>query len=155
MDRLVPDLMRAFADSQAARLRNPSGIRPWQHVLDPLHGYLLLVQHLYEQGTQYADAWNFGPGDVDVRSAGWIADQLAVQWGDDARWETDTGSHFHEARQLKLDCSKSHELLGWRPRLPLALGLEWTAKWYRGYAAGTDLRALTLAQIAQYTDLPE
>ena len=149
-DRLVPDLLRAFAAGQPALIRNPSAVRPWQHVLEPLHGYLLLAQNLALQGPRWGQAWNFGPADTDTRTVGAIADQLAGLWGGPARWTTDGQDHPHEAHWLKLDCSKARQELGWLPRWNLERALREIIAWHQAAAAGADMRSFSLQQIQQY-----
>jgi CDP-glucose 4,6-dehydratase len=149
-DRLVPDLMRAFSEGRPARIRRPRAIRPWQHVLEPLSGYVHLAERLWEAGDSLAEGWNFGPNDAESRPVSWIVEQLAASWGEGARWETDAGPHPHEAHYLRLDCSKARTLLGWSPRLSLETTLQWTAEWYRSRAGKGDVRALTLDQISRY-----
>jgi len=134
VDRLVPDMARAFSVGEAVRIRRPDAVRPWQHALEPLSGYLLLARRLLEQGTTFAGGWNFGPGAEDVRTVGQVATCFAELWGQGARLEIDGGQHPHEAGLLTLDCSKARNLLGWRPRLGLDEALAWTAEWYRAWA---------------------
>jgi CDP-glucose 4,6-dehydratase len=148
-DRLVPDLIRAFAAGHPARIRNPDATRPWQHVLEPLRGYLALAERLWTEGRELAQAWNFGPAERDHRPVRWIADRLAEHWGADAGWESDDGEHPAEATLLKLDCSKARRRLGWEPRLPLEDALAWLVRWYRE-AGRRDARELTLEQITDY-----
>lgn len=150
-DRLIPDLLRAFQMGQPAFIRNPNAIRPWQHVLEPLSGYLLLAEKLYEEGSVYAEAWNFGPSEGDVRPVRWIAERLAQHWGGNAHWSHETGNHPHEAHWLKLDCAKARARLHWKPRWSLAQTLERIVQWHRQHQAGADLRALTLQQIQDYS----
>jgi CDP-glucose 4,6-dehydratase len=150
-DRLVPDALKAFEREQAVVIRNPHATRPWQHVLEPLSGYLLLAQHLYEQGAAYAEAFNFGPHDEDARPVQWIVERLAERWGRGARWQRDGGSHPHEANYLKLDISKARARLGWQPRWRLAQALEHIVTWHQAWLAHDDVRALCLQQIAAYT----
>lgn len=149
-DRLVPDVLRAFESGQPALIRNPHAIRPWQHVLEPLSGYLLLAQRLAESGQAFAEGWNFGPEDRDARPVQWIVERLAATWGDGAAWHADSSAHPHEAGQLKLDISKAAARLGWRPRWPLQTALEHIARWHRAWMAGQDMHAVCLEQIAQY-----
>jgi len=148
-DRLVPDTMNAFMEGRPVILRSPHAIRPWQHVLEPLHGYLCLAQRLWDQGSQFAQSWNFGPHD-DAKSVLWIVKYLVGLWGDGAHWELDSTHQPHEDHSLKLDCSKAKSLLGWSPRLHLSGVLEWIVEWYRGYQQNANMRDLTEAQIARY-----
>jgi CDP-glucose 4,6-dehydratase len=147
-DRLLPDLMRAVLDGRPARVRNPNAIRPWQHVLNPLSGYLVLAQALWES-PEHACAWNFGPPEEDARSVGWIVRQVAELWPRELRWEEDAGPHPHEARYLKLDSSLARERLGWQPPMSLQRALAATVDWYRELGDGGDMRALTIGQIEQ------
>jgi CDP-glucose 4,6-dehydratase len=154
-DRLVPDVMRAFLSGEAVVIRNPGAVRPWQHVLEPLRGYLMLAERLHGDGLDFAEAWNFGPSDSDARPVGWLADRLCTLWGPPARWQPDTAqAQPHEAYCLKLDCSKACADLGWRPRLALEEALRWTVDWYKCFEGGGDLRALTEGQIAVYESEP-
>ncbi|HEX6040826.1 CDP-glucose 4,6-dehydratase, partial [Longimicrobium sp.] len=148
-DRLVPDAMRAFGAGAPLVVRNPAAVRPWQHVLEPLQGYLLVARRLLE-GAGADQAWNFGGDHDDSRPVRYVADALAGLWGDGARWAQDPGSHPHEALSLRLDSARARLRLGWRPRLSLPRALEWVVEWYRGVAHGGDPRALTLGQIARY-----
>ncbi len=146
-DRLIPDIMRGFARGETVRIRNPRAVRPWQHVLEPLRGYLLLAQRLVQDGPQCAEAWNFGPEYSDARPVQWIVEHLAANWGADARWQVDAGEHPHEAQMLKLDWTKAAERLGWHPALSLEQALQITADWYRASASGAEMRAYTVGQI--------
>lgn len=154
-DQLIPDLMRAFLAGEPCLIRNPSAIRPWQFVLEPLRGYLMLAEKLTEDPALFASAWNFGPEDGDAQPVSWIANELARSWGGRASWKQDAGSHPREAQVLKLDASKARACLGWHPVLPLNLALEWIAEWYRAFQAGDDLGRLTRAQIRRYEALLE
>lgn len=149
-DRLIPDIIRAIMASEAVKIRNPHSIRPWQHVLEPLSGYLALAQKLYESGTEYADGWNFGPADEDAKPVEWIVQRLCEQWGADARYEIDSGDHPHEAHYLKLDCSKAHMRLGWNPRWSLNTALEAIVEWTKAYCADGNIREICLDQIDKY-----
>jgi CDP-glucose 4,6-dehydratase len=149
-DRLVPDIMRTFAANQTLTIRNPKAVRPWQHVLEPLAGYLKLGKRLLTDGIEYGDAWNFGPEDSDARPVEWIVQHLAAEWGLDASWQIDKGPHPHEAQMLKLDWSKAANFLSWRPALSLTEALRYTADWYRQSNQGDDMHRFTLHQIEQY-----
>jgi len=149
-DRLVPDIMAAFARNEPVLIRNPHAVRPWQHVLEPLRGYLMLAERLFIHGSSYADAFNFGPREDDVQPVGWIVRRLAVEWSDSAMWRVDGASHPHEASTLRLDISKALHQLAWRPVLDLNAGLKLTVNWIRANIDGQDMRSYTVAQINDY-----
>lgn len=149
-DRLVPDTVSAFMAGQQVRIRNPGAIRPWQHVLEPLRGYLMLAERLWHDGNAVAEAWNFGPEDSDAKPVSWIVERLARTWGGEAGWETDGTPQPHEAGLLRLDCSKARNRLGWSPLLDLPQALDWIVDWYQAYAHKKDMRRVTLEQIAIY-----
>jgi CDP-glucose 4,6-dehydratase len=149
-DRLIPDILRAISDNKPVVIRSPHAIRPWQHVLEPLSGYLLLAEKLYTQGVTYAEGWNFGPADEDAKPVQWIVDQLTQQWGEGASWQLDGGEHPHEAHYLKLDCSKAKMRLDWQPRWHLGHTLEMIVSWQQAWLAKQDMRSFTLKQIEQY-----
>lgn len=151
--QLIPDLMRAFLASEPCVIRNPSAYRPWQFVLEPVRGYLLLAERLSEDPSRYASGWNFGPVNSDIRPVSWIADEMVRLWPGHAAWELDSASHPHEAHALRLEIAKAGTLLHWAPLLPLASALQWIVEWYRGFQRGEDLRALTLEQIERYEAL--
>jgi CDP-glucose 4,6-dehydratase len=155
-DRLIPDILNAIAANQPVRLRNPQSIRPWQHVLEPLNGYLMLAEKLFAEGADYASAWNFGPADDDAKPVQWIVEQLAEQWKkqgqNPVRWKIDSAPQPHEAHYLKLDCSKSRALLGWQPRWKLETALERIVQWQRAWIDGQDMRDFTLRQIAAFPE---
>jgi CDP-glucose 4,6-dehydratase len=152
-DQLVPDLMRAFLAGTPCVIRNRSAIRPWQFVLEPLHGYLLLAERLARDPDRYASSWNFGPADVDARQVDWIADELARLWGSTASWNQDSGVHPREAHSLRLDVSRTRTHLGWHSMVPLDLALGWIVEWYRAFQEGHDLQSMTHAQIGRYEEL--
>src|SRR5947208_11985879 len=154
-DQLIPDLMRAFLASQPCLIRNPSAHRPWQFLLEPLRGYLMLAERLIEDPSHFATGWNFGPADVDAKPVFWIADELVRAWGDGATWTQDTASHTREAYALKLDASKARSCLNWHPVLPLNQALGWIVVWYRAFQGGSNLRRLTEAQIERYEVLSQ
>jgi CDP-glucose 4,6-dehydratase len=149
-DRLVPDIMRAALAGEPVRVRNPNSIRPWQHVLNPLSGYLVLAQALCES-PEHATGWNFGPADEDARPVGWIVERMAELWPDELRWVLDEGPHPHEARYLKLDSSRARGRLGWRPPVALDEALQSIVDWYQALRDGADMRALTLGQIEAFS----
>ena len=150
-DRLVPDLLRSFAAGQPATIRNPDAVRPWQHVLEPLAGYLLLAERLATEGPAWGEAWNFGPAESDAQPVAWIADRLAALWGGGAGWQREHGAQPHEAAVLRLDCAKARQRLDWQPRWGLAQALDAIARWHRAHAAGADARQLCLDEISRYT----
>jgi CDP-glucose 4,6-dehydratase len=152
VDRLVPDILRALSAGEPVRIRHPHAVRPWQHVLEPLCGYLSLARRLHEEGPAFAEAWNFGPAEGDTRPVEWIVQQLSASWGKGAGYTLDSGVHPHEAGYLKLDCSKARQRLGWVPRWNLPVALAATLAWNQGHGAGCDLRQLSLEQIAAYEE---
>jgi len=152
-DRLIPDIIRAIQAQKPVLIRNPQSTRPWQHVLEPLNGYLTVAEHLWEEGVKYAEAWNFGPNDDDAKPVSWIVQRLTHLWGDGASWHLDQKEHPHEDHYLKLDCSKAKARLGWKPKLSLAVALEWIVEFYQGYFQQQDMRQLTQAQILRFQDL--
>lgn len=149
-DRLIPDFIRGFQNGQTVGVRNPSAIRPWQHVMEPLSGYLLLAQRLVQVGTTYGGAWNFGPIEDDSRPVQWIADKLCTLWGSGATWKQEAHSGPHEAHYLKLNCSKAELQLGWQPVWGLEMALSEIVDWYRAQVVGEDARDITLRQITQH-----
>jgi len=152
-DQLIPDLMRAFLSGKACMIRNPSAFRPWQFVLEPLRGYLMVAEKLSHDAERFATAWNFGPVEADAKPVAWIADKLVRSWGNGAAWTQDPAAYAHEAHALKLDTSKANAGLDWRPVLPLESALEWIVEWYRCFQAGGDLGDLTRSQIERYEQL--
>ncbi|MBN9422644.1 MAG: CDP-glucose 4,6-dehydratase [Candidatus Accumulibacter sp. 66-26] len=154
--RLVPDALRAFAAETEVVLRHPNAIRPWQHVLEPLAGYLLLAEHLVQEGNLFASAWNFGPDERDPLTVGKVVERLARQWGDGAQCSTAPTAGPHEAQLLKLDSGKARSRLGWQPRWTVETALQASVDWHRAWLRGADMRAFTLAQINDYstTDTP-
>ena len=149
-NQLIPDLMRAFIANELCLIRSPSAIRPWQFVLEPLHGYLMLAERLAADAVHVSGAWNFGPAEADAKPVAWLADRLTEAWGAGASWTHDSAAHLPEAHFLKLDASKAKAFLGWRPHLALPQALDWIVEWYRAFQAGTDLRLLTNTQIERY-----
>ena len=149
-DRLVPDMVSAFSQGRSVPIRNPNAIRPWQHVLEPLRGYLTLAHRLHEGGTAFAEPFNFGPAQEDAQPVQWIVEHLRQLWGRGASWHLDGQDHPHEASYLKLDISKAAHLLDWKPVLRLPQALEMTADWYRHQSEGENARQLTIKQIDSY-----
>ena len=153
-DRLIPDLVRGFLTGASVAIRRPGAIRPWQHVLEPLHGYLTLAEKLLaENASRYATAFNFGPADEDARPVGWIADRMVQTWGDNTGWFHDGDPGAHEAGFLKLDASRARAELGWKPRLHLGEALDWLVDWYKAHNQSADMQAFTLQQIRRYEEL--
>lgn len=150
-DRLVPDILRALEKDEPVLIRNPLAIRPWQHVLEPLYGYLLLAQHLYNQGQVYAEGWNFGPNDEDSRTVQWIVEKLSKNWTDSTRWSLEIGNHPHEANFLKLDISKARQHLQWVPQWPLETAIKNIAEWHKAWLNGNDMRSICIEQINTYS----
>lgn len=153
LDRLVPDILRSLLKNQPTLIRKPQATRPWQHVLEPLHGYLVLAQHLYEGGKEYSSPWNFGPPEDSEKTVGWIIAKLYGLWGVKFDWTLDTDPGPPESTFLKLDASKARARLGWRPLLDLETTLEWIVRWTRRYEAGDDMAAVSVADIEQFTAL--
>lgn len=149
-DRLVPDVLRALQAGQTIQLRNPQSVRPWQHVLEPLSGYLVLAQGLFDEGSTLAAAWNFGPRDEDARTVQWVVERINGLWGSAGSWAPQPGLHPPEARHLKLDTSKARERLSWAPRWSLEIALQYTVEWHRAWLAGKDMRAICLDQLSRY-----
>ncbi|BBO19559.1 CDP-glucose 4,6-dehydratase [Candidatus Desulfobacillus denitrificans] len=148
-DRLLPDFFRALDAGKPLVIRSPNAVRPWQHVLEPLSGYLALAERLFADRQAFAEGWNFGPADQDARPVSWIVEQLtAARAG--ASWQLDRNPQLHEANYLKLDSSKARARLGWQPRWDLQTALARTVEWHDGWRGGRDMRALTLSQIAAY-----
>ncbi len=153
-DRLIPDLIRAFERGEAPMVRAPAAIRPWQHVLEALNGYLMVAERMLDGDPHAAERWNFGPSDGDARPVGWIVERMAELWGNTLPATVPDGTQPHEAGLLRLDSTKARSLLGWTPVLSLETALEWIVDWHRSSAAG-DPRAVTRAQIAEYRALVE
>ena len=149
-DRLIPDIIKAFKNNEKVIIRNPKSTRPWQHVLEPLSGYLKLAEQLEKNGDQYAEAWNFGSAEIDARPVQWIVEKMAKLWGENANWINDKSEHPHEANYLKLDCSKAHMKLNWYPRWDLSETLLRIVEWHKLKDAHNNYRKLCLTQINDY-----
>jgi CDP-glucose 4,6-dehydratase len=149
-DRLIPDILAAFERGEPVCIRNPHAIRPWQHVLEPLRGYLSLAEALFTDGPAYAEGWNFGPYEEDAKPVAWIVEHMASLWGGGVKWEIDAGNHPHEANYLKLDISKVRQQLGWVPSLRLSESLDLIIDWSKRRLICDNTRQLTLDQIKQY-----
>ncbi len=148
-DRLIPDILRAFEKNQPVVIRNPASTRPWQHVLEPLSGYLVLAQALYEQPTAYAEGWNFGPFDEDAQPVSWILDKMVAKW-QGASWQLDENGHPHEAGYLKLDISKAKARLHWQPTWRLEQTLAKIVAWHQAWLNGDNMQNLCVAEITEY-----
>lgn len=149
-DRLIPDMIRAFEQNKNVEIRNPHAIRPWQHVLEPLSGYLLTAQYLCKRGPEYAEGWNFGPNDDDAKPVQWIVENLTALWGEGASWQLDGEDHPHEAGYLKLDCSKAKARMGWHPRWSLLETLQRITHWHKAWSEREDMKAHSLSEINDY-----
>lgn len=150
LDRLVPDVLRALEQRAPVQIRNPYAIRPWQHVLEPLSGYLILAERLYEYGQQDAEGWNFGPHEEDAQPVQWIVERLCQGWNDGGTWSVESGDHPHEAHFLKLDISKARQRLQWAPRWSLQTALSHIIDWQQAWLDGQNTRSLCLQQINSY-----
>ena len=149
-DRLIPDIMRAVMSGKPVNIRSPYATRPWQHVLEPVGGYLLLAEKLYTEGAVFAEGWNIGPRSEDARNVEYIVREICKDWGDGASFCMDTHPQPHEAGYLKLDISKITSRLGWEPVWPLPVTIEKTVSWYKEYSQGVSARDICLAQLNQY-----
>lgn len=150
-DRLIPDFLRAMDKAEVLSIRSPHSTRPWQHVLEPLSGYLTLAECLYVPGGEFAGAWNFGPVDDDARPVQWIVERLS-EMRSDVKWQLDASLQPHEANYLKLDSSKARNQLHWQPRWRLHTALRKTIDWHEAWKHAKDMRSTTLAQIAEYSN---
>jgi len=149
-DRLIPDAIKAFEANKPLMIRNPLATRPWQHVLEPLSGYLILAQALYEQGSSFASGWNFGPRDEDNRAVQEVVELIISNWSDAARWEKEGVEQRHEANLLKLDCSKARTQLGWIPKWNLDTATQKIVEWQKAFQAKENMQKVSLAQINDY-----
>lgn len=152
-DRLVPDMARAFSAGKPVHIRSPHATRPWQHVLEPLSGYLLLAERLAERGQEYSGGWNFGPAEGSARTVGEVVEAFSAAWGEGAVHTLDDGPHPHEAACLRLDCTKANTVLNWLPKTDFAAAMALTAQWYKAWADGVDARELTVNQILAFEAL--
>ncbi|GGI46222.1 CDP-glucose 4,6-dehydratase [Paenibacillus marchantiophytorum] len=155
VDRLIPDCLKSLTNNETILIRNPNSIRPWQHVLEPLSGYLLLAQNLYNYGEKYAEAWNFGPEDEDAKSVKWIVEKICSMWGNEATYVIDKGYHPHEAQYLKLDCSKAKMQLEWKPRWSLEEALSKIIEWTHSYRENGSIMDICINQINSYCKVKE
>ena len=153
-DRLIPDAIKSFVDRRPVSIRNPTSVRPWQLVLEPLAGYLTLAERLVDSGQGFAEAWNFGPRETDARPVEWIVNRMVRRWGDGAGFDIAPGPHPHEANFLKLDTTKAAAELNWKSRTDLDAALDWTVDWYTAWKTGADVRAVCDDQIGRFLELP-
>jgi len=149
-DRLIPDFIRAISKGEKLKIRSPYAIRPWQHVLEPLTGYLTLAEKLYSEGSKFAQGWNFGPNDSDARDVEWITKTICEIWGNGASYEVDSNPQPHEANYLKLDCSKAKAELGWIPKWNIHTTLKSIVEWNKAFQEGENIREVTINQIIKY-----
>lgn len=152
-DRLIPDIIRAISIGNPVSIRNPMAVRPWQHVLEPLNGYMMLAERMWDNPTAYSGGWNFGPSDEDIIPVENLVQKIVDTWGDNAKWYLDSIKHPHEANYLKLDCSKARSVLKWKPKLKLVQALDWVVEWYKEYLKASDMKKFTLNQIEKYEQL--
>jgi CDP-glucose 4,6-dehydratase len=151
-DRLIPDIIQSFINGNPVTIRNPQAVRPWQHVLEPLSGYLTLAEGLVTQGVSLVGGWNFGPHESDIQPVSWIVERTIELWQENASWQLDALAQPHEANYLKLDCSKAQTILKWKPKLDLATALAWVVDWTKAWQQKDDMQAVTNQQIKQYME---
>jgi len=149
-DRLIPDFIRAIIAGEKVKIRRPNAIRPWQHVLEPLSGYLMLCEKLYTNGPSFAGAWNFGPDYNDAHNVEWITKTICSLWGEGASFEIDSNPHPHEASYLKLNCSKAKSELSWAPEWDIEITLKSIIEWNKAYLNNDDMKEVSLSQIKRY-----
>ena len=154
-DRLIPDCIKALMENTPIVIRYPDAVRPWQHVLDPLFGYLLLAQYLYQDGPAFSGAWNFGPDYENDKAVRWLVEHITKKWGNNASWTVDCSNHPYEANYLKVDCSKAKSKLGWNSNWNLKLVVEKTVDWYKAYRNHEDMLNVTIDQIQNYEKIIE
>ena len=152
-DRLIPDIMRGILNNEIIKVRNLNSTRPWQHVLDPLNGYLILVEKLWSSGSEFSEGWNFGPEENNEKPVKWIVEKLTKQWSKDIKWDIDNNIKLHEENYLRLNCIKANSRLGWMPKLNLEQGLEWIIEWYRQYKKNNNMKDITEQQIEKFQKL--
>ena len=149
-DRLIPDIFRAIVQGEKVSIRNPYAVRPWQHVLEPLTGYLVLCEKLYTDGSAFAEGWNFGPEDNDAQNVEWITRKICELWSNDVQYVVDNSNQPHEATYLKLDCSKAKSKLGWYPRWNIETSLQLIVDWNKAYQDKSDMRQVCFQQIDKF-----
>ena len=154
IDRLIPDIMRGILNNEIIKIRNPNSTRPWQHVLDPLNGYLTLAEKLWSSGSEFSEGWNFGPLENNEKSVKWIVEKLTNGWSKDIRWDIDNNVNPHEEDYLRLNCIKANSRLKWMPKLNLEQGIEWIIEWYKQYEQNKNIKDITRQQIEKFQKLP-
>jgi len=152
-DRLIPDIMNSISKRIPTQIRNTRSIRPWQFVLEPLFGYLILAQRMWEEGKEFSEPWNFGPDETDCKSVKWILGKISKELDDGFSWKEDTRDNPHEAEMLKLDCNKAKKRLGWKTKLDVNETIEWTVNWYKEYFKNSDMKEYTENQIDKFMSL--
>ena len=149
-DRLIPDIIDSISKKIPTQIRNTNSVRPWQFVLEPLNGYLLLAERMWEKGNKFSEAWNFGPNDESCKSVKWILEKISKEWGEKFFWEEDHKENPHETSILKLDCKKAKERLGWETKLNINEALEWTINWYKKFLENSNMKEYTKKQIEEF-----
>ena len=152
-DRLIPDIVNGVSKRTPIQIRNIKSVRPWQFVLEPLFGYLLLAQRMWKEGKEFSEPWNFGPDETDCISVKGILEKISAEWDDGFSWKEDTRNKTHEAAMLKLDCTKAKKRLGWNTKLDVNETIEWTVNWYKEYFKKSDMKKYTENQIDRFTSL--
>jgi CDP-glucose 4,6-dehydratase len=151
-DRLIPDIIRGFKKKKNVLIRFPNSIRPWQHVLDPLLGYILLAEKLYKKGPSFTGAWNFGPDQGDAKTVKWITQRMSDLWGGTPKWKIDKKNNFHEEKYLELNCSKAKKYLNWKPKLKIDDSLKMVVEWYRAFLSKKNMKSFTIRQIENFIE---
>lgn len=151
--RLIPDIVKSIINNRPPAIRNPHAVRPWQHVLEPLYGYMLAAEKMWNEGGKFSGAWNFGPEDGSAITVEELVQRFIEIWDKNIKWVCDKSAKHHEAQMLKLDCSKAKSRLGWKPRLGMNDTLEWTVEWYKSFTRKQDMRNITTDQIERYKRL--
>ena len=152
-DRLIPDIVNGVSKRTPIQIRNIKSVRPWQFVLEPLFGYLLLAQRMWKDGKEFSEPWNFGPDETDCKSVKWILEKISKEWNDGFSWKEDTKDNPHEAEMLKLDCTKAKKRLGWKTKLDVTETIEWTVNWYKEYFKNSDMKEYTENQIDRFAEV--
>ena len=152
-DRLIPDIIRGFENKKNVLIRFPNSIRPWQHVLEPLLGYIQLIEKLYKKGRSFTGAWNFGPDESDTKTVKWITKKMSNFWGGAPKWKIDKKNHFHEEKYLKLNCSKAKKYLNWKPKLKIDNSLKMVVEWHLAFLSKKNIKNFTIEQIKNFIKL--